>query len=211
MSAAGCSPEASTINGNFNVSGGSVTTGTMTVVGSGTTTITGGIFTSALNTGGGGLVLGSGVTASGLTVLNGDVTFNGATTGAALGRGGTLGIGTNVNFQCLPRHRRHADLTVSAPITSAATSGTQIITVQGNVGTDGNVLFSGIIGNGASGGQIGVTLNNPGGVDTFNGANTYSGNTTVDSGVTLKFGSSSFLCQRDYHQRPGGHRHVHRK
>ena len=69
-------------------------------------------------------------------------------------------------------------LTIANGVTSSATTGTQTLTTAGS----GNETFGGVIGNGSTNGTIAFTQNGTGTV-TLNGADTYTGATTVNNGT----------------------------
>lgn len=79
-------------------------------------------------------------------------------------------------------------LTVGAVTGSATTGNAQTI----NIGSSntGGITLSGIIGNGSSGGNVALTVNNTStGVTTLSGANTFTGATTLNSGTLTLSGS----------------------
>jgi autotransporter-associated beta strand protein len=65
-------------------------------------------------------------------------------------------------------------------VTSAGTSGTQTLSLAGI----GNVTFSGVIGNGATGGTLALTQIGTG-TTTLTAANTYTGDTTIKAGTLV--------------------------
>ncbi|MFZ9937153.1 MAG: autotransporter-associated beta strand repeat-containing protein, partial [Luteolibacter sp.] len=72
-------------------------------------------------------------------------------------------------------------LTVGA-VTGSAASGSQMITLGSS--SYGGITLNGIIGNGAGGGNVALTVYNIStGVTTLGGANTYTGTTTVNAGT----------------------------
>ncbi len=72
-------------------------------------------------------------------------------------------------------------LTIGA-VTGSAASGTQTITAGAS--NLGGITLGGIIGNGAGGGNVALTINSSGvGITRLNAANTYTGATTVSAGV----------------------------
>jgi autotransporter-associated beta strand protein len=79
-------------------------------------------------------------------------------------------------------------LTISGPISSAATSGTQTITV--NSQTAGAVTLSGVISDGTTGGKIGLTVTNPLTTGTVINTVNISGNNTFSGPIVIGSGAS---------------------
>jgi fibronectin-binding autotransporter adhesin len=82
-------------------------------------------------------------------------------------------------------------LTIGGSVTGAATSGTQTITAGSS--STGGITFSSIIGNGSGGGVTALTINssNTSAITTLNGANTYTGPTTISAGRLTVGGTGS--------------------
>jgi len=80
-------------------------------------------------------------------------------------------------------------LTIGA-VTGAAVSGTQTITVGS--GSSGNIALNGVIGDGAGGGKVALTVNNTGtGITTLaNLTNTFTGPLTLNGGTLLGAGNA---------------------
>ena len=145
---------------------------------------------------GGTVILTTGLTAAGIT-LNSDTggfTFGGTGNPTlTLGSGGitiaagnpaetfnnTMAIALSAS-QSWTNNSTAGTLTVNSGITAGAGSGTQTLTIAGA----GNTTIGGVIGNGNIGGTMALTMSGSGTL-TLMADNTYTGLTTVNSGVLV--------------------------
>ena len=156
-------------------------TGGYTVTLNGAQSVNGLVIGSASATGGGGTPTLSGTGSPGLTIGAGGVTLAGSNGDPTFNA--NLGTITLAADQTWTVNNGHV-WSVNTGIAGNATTGDTRVWTLGFVGAYTNA-YSGILSDGAGGGQLAVTVNNSGGgIQSFTGtASTYTGKTTIQRGT----------------------------
>jgi len=159
------------------------TTGTITLTGTQVaSSLTFAVNVAATLTGGTSLTIGGGGANSGILVASGDNAANTVSSPLILNS-----TSTALNFS----NAGTGLLTIGA-VTGAATTGTQTVTVGS--GSSGGITLNGIIGNGAGGGNVAVTINNTStGATTLSANNGFSGPVTLQNGTLMANGNANAL------------------
>ena len=132
--------------------------------------------------------------------LSGGITVNAGAGAVTIGNTGGTAAAKLALSATTPAFQNKTSnvITANSGITSSAASGTQTLTLNsgGSVAAAG-FTFNGVIGDGSSGGQLAITINNstPSSVYTFNQTNTFSGGLRIGqssgTGQTLIAGADN--------------------